>query len=64
MAGGLFAYVASLKVARRDRKAGIDEGRYSAVGGRAGAGVVAEPGKLNGSAFLVRVAARLSIAVR
>lgn len=63
IAGGLFAYVASLNVAKRERNAGIDEGRYSAVGGSAGAGVD-EPGKLKGSAFRVRVAARLRMAVR
>jgi hypothetical protein len=33
MAAGLFAYVASLKVASRDKKEGIDEGRYSVPDG-------------------------------
>jgi len=38
IAGGLLAYVESLYVERRVRKDGSDDGRYSAVAGRRGAG--------------------------
>lgn len=53
-----------MNVASRDRNAGIEDGRYSAVGGSGGAGVDDWPENLNGIAFLVRVAARVRIAVR
>lgn len=51
-----------MNVDSRDKNAGIEEGRYSAVGGRAGTGEGAE--NLDGNALRVRVAARVSIAVR
>jgi len=38
IAGGLLAYVESLNVERRVRKDGSEDGRYSAVAGRRGAG--------------------------
>jgi hypothetical protein len=57
----LFAYVASLNVARRARNEGIDDGRYSAVGGSGGGGVA---GDAKGRALRVRDAARARIAVR
>ncbi len=38
IAGGLLAYVESLYVERRVRKDGSEDGRYSAVAGRRGAG--------------------------
>jgi hypothetical protein len=56
--------VASLNVDSRDKNAGIEEGRYSAVGGSAGAGEDEGPENLNGNALRVRVAARVRIAVR
>lgn len=54
--------MANLKVARRDKNAGSEDGRYSAVGDRGGAGVDDE--NLKGSTFRVREAARSRMAVR
>jgi hypothetical protein len=59
IADGLFEYVASLKVSRRERKDCSDEGRYSAE-----AGSVESWLNLNVNALLALVATRLRIAVR
>jgi hypothetical protein len=64
IAAGLFAYVDSLNVARRERKEGIEDGRYSEVEWRGVEFDVTRTGALNGSALRVRVAVRASIAAR
>ena len=65
MEEGLLAYVVSLYVARRDKKDGSDDGRYSAVAGSVGAGELwVCTGNLNENVFLVFDAARVKIAVR
>jgi hypothetical protein len=64
IAAGLFAYVDSLNVARRERKDGIEEGRYSEVELTGVKFDAARPGALNGSALRVRVAVRARIAAR
>ena len=64
IAAGLLVYVDSLNVARRARKEGRDDGRYSEVGLSGVRLDAARPGGLNGSALRVRVAVRASIAAR
>ena len=64
IAAGLFAYVDSLNVARRARKEGMEDGRYSEVEWSGVRFDAARPGALNGSALRVRVAVRASIAAR
>lgn len=62
---GLFAYVVSLYVDRRDRNDEVDEGRYSEA--EAGADITEKVGgcaALNGVGFLVREAARFKMATR
>jgi hypothetical protein len=61
IAAGLFAYVDSLNVARRERKEEIEEGRYSEV---ELSGVKFDPVRPNGSALRVRVAVRARMAAR
>lgn len=59
IAVGFWVYVTNLNVAKRDRKAGMEDGRYSAVIGSGGADE-----NLKGSVLRVRVAARVRMAVR
>jgi hypothetical protein len=61
---GLFAYVDSLNVARRERKDGMEEGRYSVTEFSGVKFDTVRTGALNGSALRVRVAVRASIAAR
>ena len=61
IAGGLFEYVFSLKVASRDKKDAVDEGRYSEAAGKE-CGV--DDRNLSGRALRVLVAVRARMAAR
>ena len=63
IAAGLLAYVASLKVARRDKNDGMDDGRYSVDEFRAEIGTT-RVAALKGKACRVREAVRARIFAR
>ena len=64
IAAGLLAYVDSLNVASRERKEGIEDGRYSEFECSGVKLDAVRPGALNESELRVRVAVRASIAAR